>query len=289
MSDIVRLTRASAAEVKENIISSSANIRSFCTLMRSLYTDKSLDTSSQVGQRVRELRDNTRNEAILLLKNVISLSSEILANISDYFMCYEVLEYEEWCAMIPVIHEVVTGHRKLNKTLIKMHEESLVTLKKQQGQARLVVNELKQLQERYERNKKELERTASIKRRCAFALSFIPIINLISVALAIFARKDTKEAAANGAQAAIHKDAATTVCNTLIPALQAFTSGISNAAGFFSKMELELGKFERTSNTKVTKFLHYKVMKQEAQEIRSLCETFQADLPEIKSHLSSLT
>jgi len=188
-----------------------------------------------------------------------------------------------------------------------MYEESLVFLKERleerQDQAGLIVTEMRQLKENFERKKKKLEDTASTKRDFAFILLFVPVVNLIAFPLLeASAESDLKEANANGAQAAIQEAAVTKLSNTLIPALQAFVNAIAEASGFFSVMEEKLSKFEeRSEMAKKTlrngreegenhkKRLHYLMMKNKARDIKSKCQNFSAVLPIVRNDLSALT
>ena len=77
----------------------------------------------------------------------------------------------------------------------------------------------------------------------------------------------------------------------MVPALEAFINGLAKAAGFFSVTEQEMIKFQGNAEKgmKEKKFLHYKVMKTDAQEIKSLCKAFKEILPKVKDDLSALT
>ena len=97
------------------------------------------------------------------------------------------------------------------------------------------------------------------------------------------------EASRQGALAAVQKDAARKVSGKLIPALQDFVTGVTKAAGFFSVvMEQEFRKFEGKAEkgNDTHKFLHYKVMKNEASDMKSICRVFNTALPEVQRDLS---
>ena len=203
------------------------------------------------------------------LNQVLPISTKFVTSASDFFEYYEAMEYEQWCRMIPRILERTVGYRKRSETLRQMYEDTLTPLKQRQDYVRLVVTELKELKDEFEREKRELEDTASTKRGWAIGLAFVPFVNLIATpALASSAQSDIDKAVTNGAQAAIQEAAARKVSDTMLPALQAFVSGITKAAGFFSVMEQELRKFEgKAEKGKDTqKRLHYRVMKLEAGE-----------------------
>lgn len=80
------------------------------------------------------------------------------------------------------------------------------------------------------------------------------------------------------------------VANTLIPALSHFIDGLKNAAGFFQIMEKELQSFEGKAgkNVESPKKLHYKVMRKEAKEMKSLCQAFYAVLPDVPTDFEAI-
>lgn len=145
------------------------------------------------------------------------------------------------------------------------------------------------LERSYERKKRDLEDTAATKRGWAIGLAFVPFVNLVaSPALACSAESDIEEASRQGALAAVQKDTARKVSGKLIPALQDFVAGVTKAAGFFSVMEQEFRKFEGKAEkgNDTRKFLHYKVMKKEARDMKSICRVFNAALPKVQRDLS---
>ncbi|KAJ7382627.1 hypothetical protein OS493_033683 [Desmophyllum pertusum] len=287
MADITTSTRATVVDVREQIQSMSTNIRSFSTSMRSLYEENSVEWYTEAGVKFRKIRDETRNDSMVYLKSVLPLSTQFVASVSEFFGYYEAFEYNKWCEMLPYILEKTVGYRQHTETLLQMHEDMLVHLKKRQGEARIVVTELRDLKDKYERRRREYEDTASTKRGWAIGLAFVPFVNLIaSPALAASSQSDMQEAAVNRSLAASQETAAVTVSSTLIPALQAFINGIKMAAGFFSVMEQELRKFEGKGEK--GKRLHYKVMKLEARDMKSTCQTFKAVLPHVRNDLSAM-
>lgn len=283
MGDIEKQAKNSVKDLREQLQSMPVDMRIFSLCMRSLYSDQAVGTNSEGARKFRELRDNTRNDAMVYLKGVLPLSTKLVSSISEYFEYYEALEYEEWREMLSDILEETVGYREMCQALLKMHEDILVPLKEREDQARLIVKELKHLQEEFERKKKELERKAGTKRSWAVGLAFVPFVNVIaSPVLLAVAESDMVDAVAKGCEAKVQEAAAITVSNTLIPALKGFISGISKAAGFFSVMENELRKFSDKSDRDKKK-LHFKVMKTQARDIKSLCQGFYAVIPEVRT------
>lgn len=290
MADIEKSARDAVVELHQQIQTMTNNLRSFSSSMRNLYEEEdSVNFFSEAGMKLRQLRDDTRSDAMVVLKEVLPLSTKFVTSVSNFVDWYEGLDFQQWCNKIPRILQKAVGYRQLSEMLLQRYEATLAPLKKRQDHARLLVIELEGLERSYERKKRELEDTASAKRGWAIGLAFVPFVNLVaSPALACAAESDILEATRQGALAEVQKDAASKVSGTLIPALQDFVAGVTKAAVFFSVMEQEFRKFEGKAEkgNDYRKFLHYKVMKKEASDMKSICRVFKTALPEVQRDLS---
>ena len=286
MGDIEKKTEYEVKELGENIKDMSVDMRIFSLTMRSLYAEKAVGTKTELARRFRKLRDETRNDAMVYLKGILPISTKFISSISEYFEYYEALDFEEWCDMIADILEETTGYRQLCEALLKMHEDIMVTLKKRKDSAMTMIDEFKDLTERYEMQSKELEEKATHKRAWASSLAWVPGVNVIAVPLLhASASTDLAESVAKDKQAAIAEAASITVATALIPALEAFIDGLRKTAGFFSVMEQELRKFEGKAEKGKNdpKKLYYKVMNKEAKDMKSICQVFYAVLPDVRT------
>jgi len=286
MGDIEKKTRSQVKELGGQLKEMSTDMRIFSLTMRSLYAEKAVGTDHELARRFRELRDKTRDDAMVYLKGILPTSTKFVASISEYFEYYEALEYDEWVDMIKDILEETVGYRGLCEALLKMHEDILVPLKKRKDEANIMVTKFKGLTEEYERQRKELEAAASSKRGWAWALCWIPGVNLIAgPLLSASADSDLAESVAKGKQAQIAEASSITVGTVLIPALENFIDGLRKAAGFFSVMEQELRKFEGKAEKAKDdpKKLYYKVMNKEAKDMKSICQIFYAVLPDVRT------
>lgn len=108
--------------------------------------------SGAAGIKCRELRDDTRSDAMAVLIEIISLSNNLITS-----ECYEGQEFEEWFNKIPLILEKTVAYRQLSEMLLQRYEATLVPLKKRQDHEWLVVTELKDLKRGYERKKESLK------------------------------------------------------------------------------------------------------------------------------------
>lgn len=290
MADIEKSARDAVVELHQQIQTMTNNLRSFSSSMRYLYEkEDSFTFFSGAGMKLKQLRDDSRSDAMVVLKEVLPLSTKFVTSVSNFFDWYEGLEFQQWCNKIPWILQKTVDYRQLSEMLLQKYEAILTPLKKRQDHARLLVTELEDLERSYERKKRELEDTAATKRGWAIGLAFVPVVNLVATpALACSAESDIEEAARQGALAADQKVAARKVSGQLIPALRDFVAGVTKAAGFFSVMEQEFRKFEGKAEkgNDYRKFLHYKVMKKEARDMKSICRVFNVALPEVQRDLS---
>lgn len=261
-------------------------MRMFSLTMRSLYADKAVGTNDELAKRFRNLRDETRNDAIVYLKGILPISTKFVSCISEYFEYYEALDFEEWCDMIADILEETTGYRQLCEALLKMHEDIMVPLKKRRDSAKIMINEFKDLTETYQRQSKDLKEKAICKREWAHSLLYVPVVNFVAYPLLhVSANIDLVESIAKNKQAEIAEAASITVAEALIPALEEFMTGLRNAASFFSVMEQELRKFESKAEKAKSepKKLYYKVMRKQAEGMKSTCQVFYAVLPDVRT------
>ncbi|XP_054760962.2 uncharacterized protein LOC129267259 [Lytechinus pictus] len=279
-------TKKCLQTLEESLSEMPLNMRLFSLAMRSLYADKAVGGDSKAAEDFRKLRDNTRDDAMVYLKGVLPVATKFVSNISEFFEFYTALSYEEWCEMLKYIQQQITCYKGLAKVLVKMHEDVLVPLKKRQDEATVIVKSLQNLQEVYDKKRKELESSSSMKNAWAIGLLFVPFINVIAVPLlAVSASTDLAEAVATGEEGDIQARAAIAIKECLVPALKNLIDGLEAAAGFFSVMENELAKFEGKANEALENklMLHYKLMKKEAEKMDGLCMKFHAVLPAVRT------
>ena len=291
--EVSQLAEAAAAvsDLKTILKDMPKDMRLFSLAMRSLYAEKAVGSDTETAQKFRKLRDDTRNDAMVYLKGVLPLSTKFVASISEYFEFYEALEFDEWNRMLSDILEETIAYRQLAETLVKMHEDILVPLKKRQDEAEVILKEFEDLQMVFEKKKKELEDSAESKRAWAIGLFFVPFVGVIAAPLLVASsNSDLVQAVAKGAESKIQEAASLTVSKTLIPALEAFIGGITKAAGFFSIMENELKKFEGNAYKvqQSPKKLYYKMMNKQAKEMRSICQAFYAILPAVRTDFQAI-
>ena len=285
MGEIEQLT----TDLRQQLEDMPKNIRLFSRSVRSLYAQNTVGKTAEASQKFRELRDDTRNDAMVYLKGILPLSNKFVSSIRDFFDFYETLNFQEWCEKLTSIHEETVGYKQLCETLLKMHTDILVPLKKRQDQAKVVVAECKDLQKKFESKKRECEKSGQTSQMLGIGFSLL--IPPVGHVFREKANDDFAEADAHGTKAEIQGAAAIAIRDTLIPALEHFVEGITEAAGFFSVMEQEIGKFEGKAEKGKddAKSLHYKVMRREAQDMKSICQTFCAALPEVKSDFEAIS
>ena len=286
MEDIEKMMENKVEELDASIRGMPKAMRIFSLTMRSLYADKAVGTNDELAKRFRNLRDETRNDAMVYLKGILPICTKFVSCLSEYFEYYEALDFDEWCDMTAEILEETTGYRQLCETLLQMHEDIMVPLKKRRDSAKIMINEFKDLTEIYQRQSKDLEEKAIYKREWARSLLYLPVINLVACPLFyVSASVDFVESLAKSKQAEITEAASITVAEALIPALEEFMTGLRKAGAFFSVMEQELRKCESKAEKAKSepKKLYYKVMNKQAKGMKSTCQVFYAVLPDVRT------
>ena len=281
----ISVQKSAVVDLCQQINEMTWSIQTFSIALKTLYSyddDESL--------KVNKLRDETREDAMVCLKDILPISTTFVSSVSDYFDFYETLEYRQWRQLIPYILEKARGYRRLSEKIRQKYEESLLRLKKSQDKARQIQAEMRDLKEDYAKRRRELRKTAGTKRTWAIVLGFVPIVNLVATPVLLSsAGNDDDEAGWNGTQEDKMERAAFKIDLTLIPALEAFINGLYKATAFFSTMEQEMIKFQGNAAKSMEKhkILHYKAMKTEAQDIKSLCQKFKLFLPQVPTRTSS--
>ena len=98
------------------------------------------------------------------------------------------------------------------------------------------------------------------------------------------------KAIAKQAESEVQGAAALVVAETLIPALSNFIDGLTKAAGFFQSVEMELQSFVENTSKSIDspKRLHYRRMKNEAKDLKPLCQVFYAVLPVVRTDFEAI-
>ena len=291
MSQIQQESDNPAVILKTHLHEMPTNMHLFSLSMRSLYAEKAVGTSASAAQMFRQLRDDTRQHAMVYLKCILPITTKFVMVLKDYFATYEALSYEEWCEMLPDILEETTSHKELAQTVLTMHEELIVPLKKREDEAKIIMTEFKSLQEKYEKEKQHLEGEAKLKFGWAAALKFVPVVNLIAVPLLHLIGKIYKvKAVPKEAESEVQGAAALVVAETLMPALSNFIDGLTRAAGFFQIMEMEMKSFVENTSKSIDspKRLHYKRVKNEAKDLKCLCQALYAVLPDVRTDFEAI-
>jgi hypothetical protein len=261
--------------------------------MRSLYAEQDVGAASDVARKFRKLRDDTRDDAKIYFKVILPLTTKFVCSVKEFFEYYDALSYEEWCETLPDILEDIKTHKELAHTLLKMYKEIMVPLKKREDEAKIIMTNFKDLQINYEKFTKECQDKAKTKRNWAYALAFIPVVNLIATPLLrSFANEDTAKAIAKIQETKILGTAALAVAETLIPALSDFIESLSKAASFFKIMEIEIESFgkkgEAAMSKESRKKSHYRIMKNKVVTINPSCHAFFAALPAILTDFEAI-
>jgi len=269
------------------------HMKTFSSCMRSLYAEKAVGTDSKAANEMRHLRDHTRNDAVVYLQCVLPITIDRVAEIEDYFSSYTVLDKDEWWEDMDGIIKDTLAHREACHVLIEIHEHFLKTLKEREDTAKIVVETLKNLAGKYDKEVEELKCKAAESIGWAKYLEDWPGANIIAyLYFQPLAKSQTASAVAKKTESEIHFAAAKSVTDVLIPALKGFISGLEEIAGFFSVVHRELVGFEkkgkRAKEASEPIERHYKLMKKSADSIINECKGFYSVLPTVRSDFEAI-
>ena len=288
------------ANIKNNIATLSTQISSLSTnmcvfsrSMRTLYVDKAVGTNSPAAKEMRQLRDNTRNDAFIYLQYVMPVVTKHVADTEEFFTLYKALNMEEWWENIDHITKETLAHKETCQALIKIHQRLLTTLKKREDVATVVTEKLSNLAAKYEEEVEKLRASAESYNGWAAGLALIPFVNIVACPiLRGYANSDTAEAVAKKTESEIHYAVAKSVTEVLIPALKKFIDGLEGIAGFFEVIHQELSSFEKRGESakQASKpmLLHYKVMNETADGIINDCKGLYSVLPAIRTDFEAI-
>ena len=267
------------------------NLRMFSSSMRSLYAEKCVPGDSAQIAQFRELRDDTRCDAIAYWNELMPLTTDSIQWIADFFKYYEELDFKRWKASLGIIILKAEGCKQACLTLVRRHEAELVPLKQRQDKAKVMVQELENLEKEYQKEVARLEADAAESRGWAIGLSWIPIVNVIATPLLLAdASSVSKKAAAAREDCKVILYTTGVTSHTLIPALGHFIDGLSVVAGFFEVILQELTSFKEkgAKANDYPKMLHYSMMKKKAVEIKGCCQGFYAVLPGVHADFTAI-
>lgn len=78
MSDIERQTQDSVQDLRQQLHSMPRDMRSFSLCIRALYSDQAVSTRTEGAIKFSKLRDYTRIDAMIYLKGILPLLTELL-------------------------------------------------------------------------------------------------------------------------------------------------------------------------------------------------------------------
>ncbi|PIK35681.1 hypothetical protein BSL78_27490 [Apostichopus japonicus] len=273
-------------KLSENLKDLPQNMRLFSLCLRSLYAENALGSSANKTTGINNIHDQTRQDAMVYVKGILPLSTQMVRFVQEFFENYEGLELEEWEECLPDIIKEVTVFQNCCTEVVRMHEEMMISLKQRQDEAKVLLSELKDLNMGLEKKIAKLEAEVDRSMALAFRLLFVPLVGPVATTvLCIKVDGEIAKVVAGGKQLTINEAAIMIVSDYLMPALTAFINGLTAVAGFFDVMKEELTSLESNGKSAVespTK-RHYLLMKKKALKITGSCEQFYAMIPGVRT------
>ena len=127
-------TEREVKTLEEILKDMTVDMRIFSQTLCSLYGQNAVGTNEEPAKEFRSLRDDTRNDAMVYLRYILPVCTEFVSSIKEYFECYGAPNYEKWCEMLPGTLQEITGYKEVCSTVLQMHDDILVPLKKRKDE-----------------------------------------------------------------------------------------------------------------------------------------------------------
>lgn len=262
-------------------------IRLFSLSMKSLCVVDAFGTDEAFASEFRKLRDDTRSDAIVCIRNVLPVCTKFVECLKDYFEKYETSTFDEWNSSLQAIRDETKKYEEIGKAVLKLHKELLIPLKQREHEANNLIQKFEALQMEYEKQASKLKETAEKQRKWALWLALIPYAKPYLLALS---DQNIVQALAKDEHVFINECAVIVVAETLIPAIKEFIECLEKANAFLQVTEGELNAFLEKLNSKDLKKskerFHLK-MQSQTREMISPCEEFCSTLSSIKADFLS--
>jgi len=303
-------------ELHAEMVKMPDQMKQFTIGMRAMYAGKAVseqDNDPDLKQ-FREIRDDTRKDAIVYRDLILPKSKDFMVNLSEYCYYYQALEYEEWAESLDDIVQEVREHKDMCVLLLNLLKNLIVPLKKREDKAETLSPTFENLKKKYLEKSEEMKgkghTNTAVSTLAAWglavggvaltvatagvgALVVGAVATLGSVGNAFYVKYSKEQIAKSVAfaeQAKVLDLAILCLSKTLIPALKNFVEGLNTAAGVFSLLETELVQLQRRGEKAVEdpKKLHYRMMKKHTETIQKDCKAFLVVLPNIETDLAAL-
>jgi len=273
------------------------NMRIFSTSMRSLFAEFAVGTSSSTAQRFRELRDDTRRNAVVYVKCVLPVVKQCVSDIKSYFEYYQDLTMDDWWESIDYIAEETKAHKEACDALIAIHDDVIDKLKFREDDAKIIIHEMPHSRAENERISEQPEALSFLDyciavicypvNRCLAFFSYC-----LNVMFGTYEPVDLVKDVGRRKEAEIQIVAAEIVQNKVIPALGKSMDGLKGISCFFKVINRELvtlqTKGSNGRDTEELKRVHYSTMRGKAGQMIKGCNGFFAVLPSIRSDLEAI-
>jgi len=276
--------------LKEKVADFKNHMHAFSVAMRSLYVKGDSGAPNDAVQKYLALRDATRDDGEIYLKAILPLSKHFVQNVDDYFNNFAVLKYDQFVQCLKDLVDEATSYKAQAEVIINIHKMLITVLKKREDQATVVVQQLGELEKKYEEEYKKLMAEAKAKHNWAVGLACIPFIGaIVSPILAASGDSEAEEAKLDMKEAKMTEAGATLVKNSLLPALEDFIAGLLDAAGFFEVLISDIEIFiSHGTQPDPTKRLYFFMMKGEAAEMKDNCDSFYEVLPDVETDFKAM-
>ena len=261
------------------------NMNLFSLSMRCLCNDKTITGKTEPEKMFIRLRDITKTDAMIYLRDIMPRSESFITNVQGFFEYYTTLSYEDWTLCFDDIQEKLNRNRNECRNLIRAHEVMCAALIKRGDEAMELCDHLGQLQNKFEEEIATLDKKSGRYTALTVCASAIggPIAIPFIIAGVLGASSNLNESLNKSEEKNAVSSISETLSHGLIPAIENFTAGLKAVAGQHASLEADL-----TNASVGQKKLHYLRTKRKVREVIESCQTFLRMLPAARSNLLSI-
>jgi len=287
-------------DLKGALIAVPTDMICFSAGLRQLFNEFKVTGNDDATRKFVEIRDKTRQQAMVYTKQVLPVSEMAIKAISSYMDCYKDLDFNDWAESLEDILEELKEAQGVCELLRLMHINIIVEMKKNSDAALVGVKQLENLQRDYEQQKQKLLNEADQRAKAArtsrtvgaiFGVFTLGIGAAVGEAVAVGQDREASaklaQSVAKAENANIAGQAARLTTGILIPAIKSFVNGLDVCLVFINRTRVKVEKMIDIGE-KGPKQMHYKRMKGRAVEIGETCEYFLSVTDQMRTNLQAI-
>ena len=255
--------------------------------MRILHNQSSVSGEHDSAARFLQLRDETRRNALIYTDSLLPKADEVVRRIKEYAFEIRVSSFEEWRDGLDDIRKEVTKAEKACNQLMRMHENLIAQLKRNEDNALVSIQDLEKLKAIYEEDRKRLLNTA--KEHLTNKERYDRLgANTKANEEQREIDKNLLMATASQRNGEITQEAVNLTEECLIPAIKNFLTNLGACSAFLTATREHLSRLSSREVQDDGKRSYFGLMKMHAEELENNCMAFFTSSTHIRTDLKAI-